>query len=303
MRDLLSTELFGQVVEFVNSLATRIQEASLLHLSAPASIEGMLALGQLEAVCLDLGLKYTRKFTATKADVPRDESIIPTFPKNGLGVFCNVEEEVWKLEEVPATPFIHILPLQTQVETGTQRHLHTGVLDPVVLAAAIAAHLAPNGRRVRALRPFISLGLWQRGALDTRYDPIHSLVIAHLQHEGSLRMVPLPEVEQAVTEMIPGFSQRQYKRLVKSWSGMHVDQRAMALSELILTSLTHNEISTPRLEELTWHRMVIRGQPQDVVSQLFRLETMWPKDLKNAKIFASKILDFWLASGSLAYAA
>ena len=47
---------------------------------------------------------------------------------------------------------------------------------------------------------------------------------------------------------------------------MDVDQRSMALSELLLPCLTQPELSTPRLEELT-DRMVV-GDDFDLASQL-----------------------------------
>ena len=64
--------------------------------------------------------------------------------------------------------------------------------------------MAPNGRRVRKLRPYISLGLWLRAGMDTNMDPIHYMLVNHLSEEGSLRLVPLPEVAQPATGMIPG---------------------------------------------------------------------------------------------------
>ena len=272
----------------------------MIHVSAPATLEGVLALGQLEAAFLDNGWRYSRRFSPARKHVPRDENLLPAAPESGLGVYLNVEEETWDVGDVESSPLVNIMPLKTQVSMGGQQRLHAGALDPVLQAAAIAAALAPNGRRVRSLRPYITLGLWMRGALDTSYDPIHSSAIAHLQDEGSVRTVPLPEVESPAPNMIPGLSERQLKRLSKAWPNMDVDERTLALSELVLPCLTHSQLSTPRLEELVWHRMVLGGQAQDLVSQAHIVQSTWPDEQEACRIHASKVLDHWLTSGTLA---
>jgi len=63
--------------------------------------------------------------------------------------------------------------------------------------------------------------------------------------------------------------------------------------------LTHPALSTPRLEELVWHRMVLKGHPHDVVSQAHKVQKSWPKELDKARLFASKTLDSWLQTGML----
>jgi hypothetical protein len=299
MRELLTTPFFGPVSSLMERHVKRILEADLLHISAPATLEGVLALGQLEAACLDLKLRYSRRFTTPRRHVPRDESAVPQCPEHGLGLFCDVEGETWQPDELEQTPLLHLLPLQTHLAMGGQGRRHVGALDPVIQAAAIGAQLAPNGRRVRALRPFLSLGLWFRAGLDTSYDPIHSNVIAHLQEEGSVRTLPLPEIIEPVTDMMPGLSERQLKRLTKVWPNMDVDQRTLALSELVLPCLAHGQLSTPRLEELVWHRMVARDHEQDVVSQAHLAQRRWPEDAEEARKHASKLLDSWLATGRL----
>ena len=73
---------------------------------------------------------------------------------------------------------------------GAKHRTFSGAIDPVLQAAALAALIAPNGRRVRKLRPFISMGLWSRSALETNMDPIHTTVLNHLKEEGTLRIIP-----------------------------------------------------------------------------------------------------------------
>lgn len=299
MRELFTTPFFEPVSSLLERHVKRIQEAESVQISAPATLEGVLALGQLEAACLDAKIRYSRRFTPARRHVPRDESVVPLPPDHGLGVFCDVEGETWQPDEVEDTKLLNLPPLQTKITMGAQGRRHIGALDPVIQAAAIGAHLAPNGRRVRSLRPFLSLGLWFRAGLDTSYDPVHSKAIAHLQEEGSVRTLPLPEIVEPVIEMMPGLSGRQLKRLTKVWPTMDVEQRTLALSELVLPCLVHGQLSTPRLEELVWHRMVARDQEQDLVSQAHLAQSSWPEGKDEARKHASALLDAWLVSGTL----
>jgi len=128
-------------------------------------------------------------------------------------------------------------------------------------------------------------------------DPIHTTVLNHLKEEGTLRVVPLPEVPSPAAGMMPGLSERQLRRLAKGWPNMDVDQRSMAISELLLPCLTESELSTPRLEELTWHRMLVGDEHIDLASQLHLVKHAWPDEADASRLYASKLLDRWLGTG------
>ena len=121
----------------------------------------------------------------------------------------------------------------------------------------------------------------------------------HLREEGTVRVVPLPEVHNPFTSSLDGLSTRQLKRLAKVWPTMDVEERSMALSELVLPCLTESELSTPRLEELVWHRMLVGDCEVDVVSQMESVRQAWPEDADDARLFASSVLDRWLKTGVL----
>lgn len=299
MRDVLSTPVFTPVSALLTSHGERIKQADLVHISAPASLEGILALGQLEAACLDLGLKYRRRLYTPRHHLPRDAPPAWREEDKGLSVIADVEEATWEVADRPEGHLVHLVPLNTSVEMGEKNRTFHGALDPVVQAGALAAYLAPNGRRVRKLRPYISLGLWLRGALDTTMDPIHTTMLNHLKEEGSVRIVPLPEVRAPSPGMIPGLAERQLKRLANVWPTMDVDQRSLALSELILPCLKEQELSTPRLEELVWHRMLVGDAEMDLASQAHAIKKTWPEEETASKLHASKLLDAWLTSGTL----
>ncbi|MGB0312526.1 MAG: hypothetical protein ACPGDD_01400 [Poseidonia sp.] len=99
--------------------------------------------------------------------------------------------------------------------------------------------------------------------------------------------------------MMPGLSERQLKRLAKVWPTMDADQRSMAISELLLPCVTESELSTPRLEELTWHRMLVGDEHIDLASQLHVVKQAWPEEADAGRLFASGLLDRWLGTGLL----
>ena len=80
---------------------------------------------------------------------------------------------------------------------------------------------------------------------------------------------------------------------------MDIDARSAALSELILPTLADSSLSTPRLEELVWHRLMIGTSDVDVMSQIYLAEKAWPEDSAEAKIHASKLADLFLKTGHL----
>ena len=299
MRDLLATPMFVSSKTMLEAHGLAIKSAEMVHLSAPATPEGVLAIGQLEAAFLDIGIRYRRRLFTPRHHLPRDAPPAWSVEANGLTVVLDVEEATWSVDERPSAEHIHLVPLMTTVEMGAKHRAFSGAIDPVLQAAALAAFIAPNGRRVRKLRSFMSLGLWSRSALETNMDPIHTTVLNHLKEEGTLRVVPLPEVPSPAVGMMPGLSERQLKRLAKVWPTMDVEQRSMAISELLLPCLTHPELSTPRLEELTWHRMLVGDDATDLASQLYATKQAWPDEDDAGRLFASTLLDQWLGTGRL----
>ena len=297
MKDLLISPPFIDVKEHLIQLLDTIRQSEMIHLHAPADISGLLGLTMLEAAFLDTGIQYRRRFLPAHQHIPRDERTEPTAPKDGLLIFIDPFEETWKVEELPSRDYVHITPLAVSVRIGSNQSERRGALDVVAQCAALSAALSPNGSKVRLLRPFASSGLWLREALDTTFDPVHTTVRDVLREEGSFRIVPLPEVNSPAQGMIPGLSDRMLKRLQKGWNTMDADSRSSALSELVLPALEHPNLSTPRLEELVWHRMVIGTSDVDVMSQVYLTEKSWPKDEKEAKIHASNLADSFLKSG------
>ena len=299
MHDLLTTAPFADARNILTDIASKLSEAKIVHIHAPADFEGILALSQLESACLDSGIRYQRKLLPSHRNIPRDEVPQPAPISEGLLVHIDPFEETWIIDEIPATEYIHIMPLSVGVRMGTKKSERMGGLDVVAQCSAIAAIIAPNGIRVRRMRPFSGSGLWLREALDTTFDPIHTFLRDHLRDEGSLQTVCLPEVESPASGMITNLAERMLSRLSKSWPKMNIDERSQALSELILPTLTDSTLSTARLEELVWNRCVISSSPIDIASQLFLASKQWPDDEGKVKLFASELLDDFITTGNL----
>ena len=299
MNDLLLISSFSEVKERIQNLSKQIRDASMVHIHAPADLSGLLSLSMLESAFLDTGVKYRRRFLPSHKSLPRDERAQPENIQDGLLIFIAPFEDTWEMNELPETEYIHITPLSVVVRLGANQSERRGALDVVAQCAALAAELVPNGQKVRLLRPFAGTGLWLREALDTTFDPIHTAIRDHLRDEGSFRMVPLPEVPSPAPGMIPDLSERMLSRLQKGWMKMDVTSRSSALSELILPTLENSSLSTPRLEELVWHRLMIGTSDIDVMSQVHLAEKAWPSDALKAKTHASKLADSFLKTGLL----
>ena len=135
--------------------------------------------------------------------------------------------------------------------------------------------------------------------MDNTIDGMYTLVRNHLQEEGSIRVVPLPEVQNPVIDMLPELSPRMLKRLSERWSEMNYEQRCESLSEFALLGIGNEHVSTARFEELIWHRVLIGENEIDTASSIFRIKRGWPSDQNSAKLLASKYADEVLTHAKL----
>ncbi len=297
MNNLLHSTIFSSLEEQLSDVAKHIGSAKIVQLMAPADLEGILALAQLEAALLDNSQHYRRRVLPPRRHVGRDhEHELPEV--DGLIIHIDPFRQTQNTLEINEN-YIHIFPLSVSVKFDSSTKEHNGAAECVAICAAIAAILAPEGTRVRKQRSMAFSGSWLRGGADANYDPVMSILRDHLDAEGSIDICPLPEVPEPEIVMIPGLSKMMLKRLTKSWPEMDVDQRSAAISELVLPTLRLDGISTMRLEELIWHRAMIPGNGIDIASQLHSANEQWPEDLDEAKIHASSILDSLITNGHL----
>lgn len=268
LNSLLQSPIFSLLEEEMKTICTAISSAKLVQLMAPADLDGILALAQLEAAFLDNSLHYRRRVLPPRKHVGRDH--VQDLPKvDGLVIHIDSFHESQSNLEITEN-YIHIVPLLVEVKLGASDKLHHGAVDCVAFCSALSAILAPEGTRVRKQRPMAIAGCWLRQGMEANYDPVMSALRDHLDNEGSIVIRPLPEVPNPAPGMIPGLSERMLKRLSKGWGSMDVDARSSAISELVLPTLRKDGMSTMRLEELIWHRALI-----PVLKPTLRANSIW----------------------------
>ena len=297
LNSILQSPIFESIKEDLEEISNQIKNAELVQLMAPADLDGILALAQLEASFLDLSLHYRRRVLSPRKFVGRDH--IEKIPEvDGLIIdICAVMESQSSIEV--SNNVITIFPISVPIKIGSSNKGHQGAIDCTAICAALAELICPTGARVRKQRPMAIGGSWLRQSVDVNYDPILSLLRDHLDKEGSIDICPLPEVPDPITDMIPGFSVRMLSRLTKGWAEMDFEQRSSAISELVLPVLRNSGISTMRLEELIWHRLMIPGEGMDIASQVYKTNSNWPEDVESAKIHSSTITDHLITQGKL----
>ena len=296
MHDLLQTTFLSPLKEDLVKASQYIAKGPLV-LAASADLEGLLALGFLEAALLDSGISYSRRFIRPMKNIPRDEqNIVPDY-KGSKVVFI---DSFAKTDIQDSDNVMIIKPKEVEVQFPHSEQKRRGTVDAVIQASALASMLSPSGAKVTPFRPYTGAGQWLMEGLDTTIDPIHTLVRDFLRDEGTIQIVPLPEVQEPRIEMIPGLSKRRLSKLSDLWIDMNANQRSQALSEFCLPSLSTEGISTARFEELMWKRMVLPGQASDLASILHDLQKEWPETIDTSLVFASRLLDSWLRTGHLA---
>ena len=294
MNDLRKAPLFASLDDVINDAVTFLQSDSLL-LVTTADLTSVLALGFLESALLDRGISYSRRILPPNSHIPPDE--VDLVPKqSGVNVLFI---DPWNRVETSMENAFIIAPKPVEVEFRNSATSRRGRVDAVLQCAVIASVLAMNGPRTKRCRPYAGCGQWLMESLDTTIDPIHTLVRDFLRDEGTIQVLPLPEIPDASVAMMPLASSRRLKRLQKLWMEMDAPTRAQALSEFSLPLLSSEGLSTARLEELIWKRMRIPNESTDLATSLYRLTKAWPEQADAAVLHAGRLADEILKTGRL----
>ena len=294
MNNLRKTPLFSSLDDVIDGAIAFLESDSLL-LVTTADLTSVLALGFLESALLDRGISYSRRILPPQSHIPPDE--VDLIPKQS-GVHVLFIDPWSRVETNRENSFI-IAPKPIEVEFRNSSTARRGRVDAVLQCAVIAAELDATGSRTKRCRPYAGSGQWLMESLDTTIDPIHTIVRDFLRDEGTIQVVPLPEIPNASVEMIPLASQRRLKRLQQRWEEMDAPTRAQALSEFSLPLLSSEGLSTARLEELIWKRMRIPNESSDLATLLYRLTKAWPTETDAAVLHAGRLLDDLLKTGRL----
>jgi len=288
MQDLSSLEPFISYRDSFSSLIESLKSANSLVIETSADLESILALVHLEAALLDAEIPYRRHLTN-----PIREGKVESSADLIIRPFEEASDSLNSSESS-----VSLTPLMSSVTHGASTKERPVVVDVVALTACLALMLAPQGERVRRLRPLMITGSWLRSSLDSGLDSMYTYLKDNLRDEGSIRVVPLTEVSEPDYSAIPDISERMIKRLTKVWPEMDFEQRSMALSEMMLPTL-RSSLSAARIEELGWQRLLSAGSSTDIASQISIVEREW-KDTKLSDIlFASTLADRLIMTGNL----
>ena len=283
MRQLLEAEQFSSVASSLNRAVSglRTHNGPVMLLAAPSLI-GALTIAPIEAAFLDLGLPYRRRF---KLESPSEGSwihVLGPAQDTGPEYFSDPPRLSLGLELVDGLV----------ASSGDTRR---GPLTTVAQAHAIAQSLAPEGVRVRRLRPWLISGNWLHSALDTTYDPVFTSLRDLLVEEGSVRIATMPEVPSIELSNTPWIEELALEAVSSKWPELDIEGRARALSHLMRPALSRSTPSTARMEELGWHRVIGPNWDSDLASEILRAARLWKQG--SAIAAAHSFVDLLLTTG------
>ena len=179
--------------------------------------------------------------------------------------------------------------------TGHQGDSRKGPLTAVAQAHALAEAISPQGQRTRRLRPWAVSGNWLHSALDTTYDPVFTALRDTLVEDGSIRVVPLPEVPNPNISNNTWIDSEALEAVSSRWQSLDMEGRARTLSHLFRPGLSSSSPSTARMEEIGWHCVMGPGWSTDLAGQIATAASYWKSE--TAAVAATKVTDSLLREG------
>ena len=283
MRTLLEAEPLAPVSEILSQAADQLRSSNttILLLAAP-SLQGALAIAPLEAALVDAGVPYRRRF---RLEAPSEGSWVH--------ILGPADESGPKLSSNP----LQLSLAGTVVEglTGHQGDSRKGPLTAVAQSHALAQAICPDGARIRRLRPWVISGNWLHSALDTTYDPVFTALRDTLVQDGSIKVVPLPEVPEPNISASTWIDPAALDAVTSRWPSLDMEGRARALSHLMRPALSRSTPSTARLEEIGWHCVLGPGWSTDLAGQITSAAGLWKEN--PAAVAAGRVTDSLLRRG------
>ena len=283
MRTLLEAEPLAPVSEILSQAADQLRSSNttILLLAAP-SLQGALAIAPLEAALVDAGVPYRRRF---RLEAPSEGSWVH--------ILGPADESGPKLSSNP----FQLSLAGTVVDglTGHQGDSRKGPLTAVAQSHALAQAICPDGARIRRLRPWAISGNWLHSALDTTYDPVFTALRDALVQDGSIKVVPLPEVPEPNISASTWIDPAALDAVTSRWPSLDMEGRARALSHLMRPALSRSTPSTARLEEIGWHCVLGPGWSTDLAGQITTAAGLWKEN--SAAVAAGRVTDSLLRRG------
>ena len=283
MRTLLEAEPLAPVSEILSQAADQLRSSNttILLLAAP-SLQGALAIAPLEAALVDAGVPYRRRF---RLEAPSEGSWVH--------ILGPADESGPKLSSNP----LQLSLAGTVVDglTGHQGDSRKGPLTAVAQSHALAQAICPDGARIRRLRPWVISGNWLHSALDTTYDPVFTALRDTLVQDGSIKVVPLPEVPEPNISASTWIDPAALDAVTSRWPSLDMEGRARSLSHLMRPALSRSTPSTARLEEIGWHCVLGPGWSTDLAGQITSAAGLWKEN--PAAVAAGRVTDSLLRRG------
>jgi hypothetical protein len=145
------------------------------------------------------------------------------------------------------------------------------------------------------MRPWLVSGNWLNSALETTYDPVYTTLRDLLSSEGSIRVVPIPEVDGPSIDHLPWLDKNALEAVSGKWDRMDQEGKARALSNLAKPALTSGTPSSARLEELMWHCILGIEWSADLATQIQQASLFW--EIEPAHLAACIVVDSLLRDG------
>ena len=283
MRTLLEADPLAPVSEILSQAADQLRssDTTILLLAAP-SLQGALAIAPLEAALVDAGVPYRRRF---RLEAPSEGSWVH--------ILGPADESGPKLSSNP----LQLSLAGTVVDglTGHQGDSRKGPLTAVAQSHALAQAICPDGARIRRLRPWAISGNWLHSALDTTYDPVFTALRDTLVQDGSIKVVPLPEVPEPNISASTWVDPAALDAVTSRWPSLDMEGRARARSHLMRPALSRSTPSTARLEEIGWHCVLGPGWSTDLAGQITTAAGLWKEN--SAAVAAGRVTDALLRRG------
>ena len=272
MSDFFELEIFStiseEIIEFSEYLKSNSN--SLVEISGPATISGIIGLAFIESALIDLDFRYSRTFHG-KDEL--DENIFCVSIGNQARVFN---------------------PISVNLHMGHDGSVRTGVLDTIAQIGTLALSLNPSGR-TSELEPWLLSGSWLRSTLDMVYNPVYTSLRDYLRSGGVISVVCMPEVPEIDGMSMPGIDLELLANARKNWRDFDEDKKAELMGDLAAPLISKSKFSVQRIEELCWNRIMKKGWKLDLASQC-SIANRELSDSKNKYLSASVMLDGLISS-------
>ena len=283
MRQLSQLQIFNSSRDYFLELVRFLSNSrhSILIISKPTLV-GALSLAPIEAALIDQSIPYKRRFTDKNPDTIPSLQIIEDSENIGL------EQD---------TGVFFLYPRIVEGLRGSRGDSRKGPLSTVVQAHAIAQNISPASTRIRKMRPWSLSGNWISNSLDTTYDPVFTSIRDFLTEEGSIRIVPVTEVNSPESRNYPWIEFNHICEAKENWNSLSIEKKEHFMDSLVFPGLNYRSTSTPRMEELLWHCILGIDWQTDLYSQITKALELWVSN--PPKVAASIVADSLISEGSI----